>query len=161
MRSVVSMVIVLATILANGTALADTSRESKIEYIIETENVRGQIIAYSEQLIIRTVEELNKEPGIDLDENQKENIRKELKEIVADYIDDYVNDLAQIYNELLTDSEIDGLYNFYRSPEGISIGNKLPEAWSKFFWVDARYIQLLSERSVSRVTEVLSQDGAD
>lgn len=155
------VVTVLITIFTTANALADASREDKIAYIIQTENVRGQITAYSEQLIIRTVEELDKDPRVDLSEGQKDNIRKELTKIVADYIDDYINDLSKIYDEQFTDKEIDGLYTFYRSPEGISIGKKLPEAWAKFFWVDARYIQLLSERSVARVTEVLNQEGTN
>ena len=155
------VLIILVTIFATGNAIADTSREDKIAYIIETENVRAQIVSYNEQLIIRTVEELIKQPGIDLDENQQDNIRKELGKIVEDYIDDYIKDMTVIYEEHFTDDEIDGLYNFFRSPEGISIGKKLPEAWSKFFWIDARYIQLLSERSVSRVTEILSQEDAN
>lgn len=155
------VLIALVTMLVMGKALADTSREDKIGYIIETENVRGQITAYSEQLIIRTVKELDKVPGLDLAESEKDNIRKELEQIVDDYLDEYINDLSKVYDEQFTDDEIDGLYDFYRSPEGISIGKKLPEAWAKFFWVDARYLELLSERSVARVTEVLSQESAN
>lgn len=155
------ILIVLATILAPVTGLADTTREDKITYIIETENLRDQILAYNEQLIIRTMQELDKHKNLNLDEQQKVAIRDELETIVQEYIDDYVRDISAVYDNHLTDDELNALYNFYRSPEGISIGEKLPQAWSDFFWVDARYIELLSKRSMSRVMDILTEEDAN
>ncbi len=155
------VLIVLVTIFATGDVMADTSREDKIAYIIETEDFRGQIIAYKEEMIKRSIEELDKDSIDDLSEKQKSIIVEESAAIVEEYVDDYIEELVDVYEEHITDDEIDALYNFYRSPEGISLGSKLPEIWRKTFWIDARYLELLSERAVSRIAERLSQEGND
>lgn len=155
------VVIVLIMLFATGDVMADTSREDKIAYIIETEDFRGQIIAYKEEMIKRSIEELDKDAIDDLSEKQKGIMVEESAAIVEEYVDDYIKELVEVYEEHITDDEIDALYNFYRSPEGISLGSKLPEIWRKTFWIDARYLELLSERAVSRIAERLSQEGND
>ncbi len=155
------VVIVLIMLFATSNVMADTSREDKIAYIIETEDFRGQIIAYKEEMIKRSIKELDKDSIDDLSEKQKSIIVEESAAIVEEYVDDYIKELVDVYEEHITDDEIDALYNFYRSPEGISLGSKLPEIWRKTFWIDARYLELLSERAVSRIAERLSQEGND
>jgi len=155
------VLIVLVTIFATGDVMADTSREDKIAYIIETEDFRGQIIAYKQEMIKRSIEELDKDSIDDLSEKQKSIIVEESAAIVEEYVDDYIKELVDVYKEHITDDEIDALYNFYRSPEGKSLGSKLPEIWRKIFWIDARYLELLSERAVSRIAERLGQEGND
>ncbi len=153
------VLIVLIMLFATGDVMADQSREDKIAYIIETEDFRGQIIAYKEEMIKRSIEELSKDSVVELSEKEKSIMVEESAAIVEEYIDDYIKDIVDVYIEHITDDEIDALYNFYRSPEGISLGSKLPAIWRKIFWIDARYLELLSERAVSRITERLSQEG--
>ncbi len=153
------VLIVLIMLFATGDVMADTSREDKIAYIIETEDLRGQIIAYKEEMIKRSIEELDKDAIDDLSEKQKSIIVEESAAIVEEYVDDYIKELVDVYEEHITDDEIDALYNFYRSPEGLSLGSKLPAIWRETFWIDARYLELLSERAVSRIAERLSQEG--
>jgi hypothetical protein len=63
--------------------------------------------------------------------------------------------------EVFTEDEVNAFYNFYRTPEGISLGSKLPEAWRKIFWIDARYLELMSEDAMARIAERLKQEGAN
>ena len=79
--------------------------------------------------------------------------------IVEEYVDDYIKELVDVYEEHITDDEIDALYNFYRSPEGISLGGKMPEISRELFWIDTRYLELLADSAVSRIEERLSQEG--
>ena len=148
------MLLVLIMLIAAGDAMADTSREDKIAYIIEIQKIREQIFLYSEKVTSLSILELNANPGVKLDEKAKDIIAGEIADIVQELIEDYIKEIINAHTKYLTDQEIDALYNFYRSPEGTSLGTKLPAIKREVFWVDARYLELLSKRSVSRPTRV-------
>jgi hypothetical protein len=76
-------------------------------------------------------------------------------------IEDLSNSSVDVYVEYFTEDEIDAIYNFYRSPEGKSLGRKMPAVWRKIFWIDARYLKLVSEDASSRIRERLSQKGSN
>ncbi len=153
------VLIVLIMLLATGEGMADTSREDKAAHIIETKDFRGQFIAYGEEMTKRSIEELNTKSQVELDKKAKDIIKEEIAGTLEEIIDDYIKEVVDVYMEFLTDGEIDAMYNFYRSPEGMSLGSKLPAIGRKIFWIDARYLELLSERAVSRITERLSEEG--
>ena len=153
------VLIVLIMLLATSEGMADTSREDKVAHIIETEDFRGQIVAYGEEVTKRSIEELNTGSQVELDKETKDIIKEEMAEALEELVDDYIKDVVDVYLEHLTDAEIDAMYKFYHSPEGMSLGSKLPAIGRKIFWIDARYLELLSERAVSRITERLSQEG--
>ncbi len=94
-----------------------------------------------------------------MDEKKQDIIREELVGIYEEIIDDYISDVVDVYIKNLTDDEIDAIYKFYRSPEGKSIGSKLPEIKRKIFRIDTRYIKLISERAESRIDKRLSEIG--
>jgi len=153
------VLIVLFMLLATSDGMADTSREDKVAHIIETEDVIGQIVAYGEEVTKRSIEELNIGSPIKLDKKAKNIIKEVMAETLEELSDDYIKEVVDVYLEHLTDAEIDAMYKFYHSPEGMSLGSKLPAIGRKIFWIDARYLELLSERAVSRITERLSQEG--
>ncbi len=153
------VLIVLIMLLATSEGVADTSRDDKVAHIIETEDFRGQIVAYGEEVTKRSIKELNTRSQVKLDKKAKNIIKEVMVEILEEISDDYIKDVFDVYTEHLTDDEIDAIYNFYHSPEGMSLGSKLPAIGRKIFWIDARYLELLSERAVSRITERLSQEG--
>ncbi len=153
------VLIVLIMLLATSEGMADTSREDNVAHIIETEDFRGQIVAYGEEMTKRSIEELNTRSQVELDEKAKDIIKEETAETLEEIIDDYIKEVVDVYMEFLTDGEIDAMYNFYHSPEGMALGSKLPAIGRKIFWIDAHYLELLSDRAVSRITERLSQEG--
>ena len=155
------LAVVLTGLLATGQAMAETSREDKIAYIIETEDFRGQIVAYKEEMAKRFAEELNKKSPNGLTDKQKQVIKEETARAGDEYIDDYIDEIVGVYLEVFTEEEITAFYNFYRTPEGISLGSKLPEAFRKIFWIDARYLELISDDAMDRIGERLKQDGAN
>ena len=153
------VLIVLMTVFAVGEAMAETSREEKIAYIVETENFRDEIVTYKKELIKGAIIKANANANMDLDQKQIDIISEELENIVEEYVDDYMREIIDLYSSYFTDDEVNAFYNFYRSPEGISIGGKYPEISRKLFWIDARYLELLSEQAVPRITERLSREG--
>ncbi len=153
------VLIVLIMLLATSDGMADTSREDKVAHIIETEDFRGQIVAYGEEVTKRSIEELNTGSQVELDKEAKDIIKEEMAKALEELVDDYIKEVVDVYMEHLTDDEINAMYNFYHSPEGMSLGSKLPAIGRKVFWINARYLELLSERAVSRITERLSQEG--
>ncbi len=153
------VLLVLIMLVAADDAMADTSREDKLAYIIETADFRGQIIVYQEEVAKRSIDELSANPGVKLDEKAKEIIAGEMAAVFQEIIEDYIKEIINVHTEYLTDQEINPLYNFYRSPEGTSLGAKLAAINGKIFWIDARYLELISKRSVSRIAERLSQEG--
>ena len=153
------VLLVLIMLVAADDAMADTSREDKLAYIIETADFRGQIIVYQEEVAKRSIDELSANPGVKLDEKAKEIIAGEMAAVFQELIEDYIKEIINVHTEYLTDQEINALYNFYRSPEGTSLGAKLAAINGKIFWIDARYLELISKRSVSRIAERLSQEG--
>ncbi len=153
------VLIVLIMLLATSEGVADTSRDDKVAHIIETEDFRGQIVAYGEEVTKRSIEELNTGSQVELDKEAKDIIKEEMAKALEELVDDYIKEVVDVYLEHLTDAEIDAMYKFYHSPEGMSLGSKLPEIGRKIFWIDARYLELLSERAVPRITERLSQEG--
>ena len=152
---------VLIAIVAIGDAVADTSQQDKITHIIETEDYRGQIVAYGKEMTKRSLEESDARTGGELDERAKEIITEEMDGIFEEVVDDYIEEIIAVYVEHLSPDEIDAIYEFYRSPEGMSFGSKLPAIERELFWIDARYLELIAERAVSRITERLSQEGYD
>ncbi len=155
------LAIVLTGLLATGQAMAETSREDKIAYIIKTEDFRGQIVAYKEEMAKRFAQELNAKSPNGLTDKQKQLIKEEAALAGNEYIDDYIDEIAGVYLEVFTDEEINAFYEFYRTPEGISLGSKLPEAFRKIFWIDARYLELISDDAMDRIGERLKRDGAN
>ena len=153
------VLIALIVFFATDDGMADTSREDKIAYIIETEDLRSQIIAREEERTKQAIEELSFSSVVELREKEKDMMMEEVAEIIKEYIDDYIKEIVGVYVEYLTDDEIDAIYNFYRSPEGKSLGRKLPAVWRKIFWIDARYLELVSEHASSRIRERLSPKG--
>jgi hypothetical protein len=158
MRFVAAILIVL---LATGGATAQTSREEKIAYIIKTEDFRGQIVAYNEEMAKRFAQELSARSPAGLTEKQQQMIKDEVRGVSDEYVDDYIEEVIGVYLEVFTEDEVNAFYNFYRTPEGISLGSKLPEAWRKIFWIDARYLELMSEDAMARIAERLKQEGAN
>lgn len=155
------LAVVLTGLLATGQAMAETSREDKIAYIIKTEDFRGQIVAYKEEMAKRFAEELSEKSPNGLTDKQKQVIKEETTVAGDEYIDDYIDEIVGVYLEVFTDDEINAFYNFYRTPEGISLGSKLPEAFRKIFWIDARYLELISDDAMDRIGERLKQDDAN
>ncbi len=151
------VLVALLMVIPTVDGLADTSRQEKAKYIIETENFRGQIIARRDELIKISINELKALSNNKLDEKKQDIIREELVGIYEEIIDDYISEVVDVYMENLTDEEIDAIYKFDRSPEGISIGNKLPGIDRKIFRIDRRYIKLISERAESRIGKRLSE----
>ncbi len=151
------VLVALLMVLSTADGLADTSRQEKSKYIIETQNFRGQIIARSDELIKSSINELKAHSNNKLDKKIQDIIREELVGIYEEIIDDYISDVVDVYMKNLSDKEIDAMYRFYRTPEGSSIGSKLPEISRKVFWINARYIKLISERSESRIDKRLSE----
>ena len=151
--------IALIMFLATCQGIADTSREDKVAHIIEIKDFRGQIVAYGEEVTKRSIEELNNKLQIDLDEKVQKYIKEEMENIFEEIVEGYIRDVADVYMENLAENEIDAVYKFYRSPEGMSFGSKLPAIGRKIFWINARYLELISERAVSRITERLSREG--
>ena len=151
------LAIVLTGLLATGQAMAETSREDKIAYIIKTEDFRGQIVAYKEEMAKRFAQELNAKSPNGLTDKQKQLI----KEDAALAGNEYIDEIAGVYLEVFTDEEINAFYEFYRTPEGISLGSKLPEAFRRIFWIDARYLELISDDAMARIGERLRRDRAD
>ncbi len=155
------LAVVLTGLLAIGLAMAETSREDKIAYIIKTEDFRGQIIAYKEEMAKRFVQELSERSPNRLTDRQKQVIKEETTRAGDEYIDDYIDEIVGVYLEVFTDDEINAFYDFYRTPEGISLGSKLPKAFTKIFWIDARYLELIYDDAMDRIGERLKKDGAN
>jgi hypothetical protein len=155
------MAVVLTGLLATGQAMAQTSREDKIAYIIKTEDFRGQILAYKEEMAKRFAQELSAKSPSGLTEEQKHMVKEETAEAGDEYVDDYIDEIVGVYLEVFTEEEINAFYKFYHTPEGISLGSKLPDAFRKIFWIDARYLEMISEDAMSRIAERLKQDGAN
>ena len=155
------LAVALTGLLAIGQAMAQTSREDKIAYIIETEDFRGQILAYKEEMAKRFAEELSAKSPTGLTEKQKQMIEEEATGAGNEYIDDYIDEIVGVYLEVFTEDEIDAFYDFYRTPEGMSLGSKLPDAFRKIFWIDARYLELISDDAMDRIGERLKRDGAN
>ncbi len=158
MRFVAAVLIVL---LATGGATAQTSREDKIAYIIKTEDFRGQIVAYKEEMAKRFAEQVSAKSPRGLTEKQKEIIEQEVTGAGNEYIDDYIDEIVGVYLEVFTEEEVNAFYNFYRTPEGISLGSKMPEAFRKIFWIDARYLELISDDAMARIADRLKNEGAN
>ena len=153
--------IVLTGLLATGQAMAQTSREDKIAYIIKTEDLRGQFIAYQEEMAKRFAQELSAKSPSGLTEKQKQIVEEETTGASHEYIDDYIDEIVGVYFEVFTEDEINALYDFLHTPEGISSGSKLPDAFRKIFWIDARYLELISNDAMDRIAERLKQEGAN
>ncbi len=153
--------IVLTGLLATGQAMAQTSREDKIAYIIKTEDLRGQFIAYQEEMAKRFAQELSAKSPTGLTEKQKQIVEDETTGASDEYIDDYIDEIVGVYLEVFTEEEINAFYDFYRTPEGMSLGSKLPDAFRKIFWIDARYLELISDDAMARIAERLKREGAN
>ena len=153
--------IVLIGLLATGQAMAQTSREDKIAYIIKTEDFRGQILAYKEEMAKRFAQQLSAKSPTGLTEAQKQMVKEEIAAAGDEYVDDYIDEIVGVYLEVFTEDEINAFYEFYRTPEGMSLGSKLPDAFRKIFWIDARYLELISEDAMDRIAERLKQDDAN
>ena len=151
------VLVALLMVLSTVDGLAETSRREKSKYVIETENFRGQITVERDELIKRSINELKAYSNDKLDKKIQDIIREELVGIYEELIDDYISDVVNVYMKNLSEKEIDAIYRFYRTPEGKSIGSKLPEIHREVFWIDARYIKLISERSESRIDKRLSE----
>lgn len=143
----------LILIAANG--LADVSREEKAAYIIKTENFRGQITAATDETINESIKQLNAALHQELDEKSQDLIKKEMEQIVEELVDPFIADVVDVYLEHFTDDEIDAIYRFYQSPEGKSIGAKLPEIERQIFLINAGYLKIISDRAVSRLADRL------
>ena len=76
------VLIVLMTVFAVGEAMAETSREEKIAYIVETENFRDEIVTYKKELIKGAIIKANANANMDLDQKQIDIISEELENIV-------------------------------------------------------------------------------
>ena len=153
------VLVVLLMVLPTEDGMADTSRQEKAKYIIETQDFRGQITARIDELIKRTMIELKALSNNKVEEKTKNIIRVETVGIIEEIIDDYISDVVDVYIKNLTDDEIDAIYKFYRSPEGKSIGSKLPGIGRQVFWIDARYLELISDRAESRIDKRLNEIG--
>ena len=150
MRMVLTFFLMML-VASNG--MADTTKQEKAAYIIERENFRGQIVARTDEAINESIKQLNAALDQELDDQTRDMIRAQMKEIVQGLVDNYMMDVVNIYLEHLTDREIDAIYEFYLSPEGKSIGDKLPEIESQIYLINVRYLKLLSEQSVSRLAD--------
>jgi len=155
------VLIALIVFFATDDGMADTSREDKIAYIVKTEDLRSQIIAREEERTKQAIEDLSNSSVVELKEKEKNIMEEEISEVVKEHVDDYVMEVVDVYVEYFTEDEIDAIYNFYRSPEGKSLGRKMPAVWRKIFWIDARYLKLVSEDASSRIRERLSQKGSN
>ncbi len=155
------LVAAVLVLIAASEAMAQTSREEKIAYIIKTENFRGQILAYNEEMAKRFAQELSAKSPSGLTAEQKQIIKEETTGAGNEYIDEYIDEIVGVYLEVFTDEEINAFYKFYHTPEGISLGSKLPDAFRKIFWIDARYLEIISEDAMSRIAERLKQDAAN
>ena len=62
---------------------------------------------------------------IEVDQKSKDIISEEISNIIEELIDDYIKDVVDVFSNHLTDDELNAFYNFYRSPEGISLGGKM------------------------------------
>ncbi len=153
--------IVLTGLLATGQAMAQTSPEDKVAYIIKAEDIRGQIIAYNEEMAKRFAERLSAKSPAGLTEKQKLIVKEEITGAGSKYIDNYIDEIVSVYLEVFTEEEITAFYNFYHTPEGISWGSKLPDAFRKIFWIDARYLELISNDAMDRIAERLKREGAN
>ena len=153
------VLVALLMVLPTEDGMADTSRQEKAKYIIETQDFRGQITARNDELIKSTIIKLKALSNNKVEEKTKNIIREETVGIIEELIDDYISDVVDVYKKTLTDDEIDAIYKFYRSPEGKSIGSKLPGIRRKIFWIDARYLELISDRAESRIDKRLSEIG--
>ncbi len=153
------VLVALLMVIPTKDGLADTSRKEKAKYVIEAQHFRGQITARRDALIKRSINELKELSNNKLDKKKQDIIREELVGIYEEIIDDYITDVVDVYMKNLTNDEVDAMYRFYRSPEGKSIGSKLPGIHRKIFWIDARYIKLISERAESRIDKNLSEIG--
>ena len=158
MRFVAAVLIVL---LATGGVMAQTSREDKIAYIIEMEDFRGQIVAYKEEMAKRFAEQVSARSPTRLSDKQKEIIEQEVAGAGNEYIDEYIDEIVGVYLEVFTEEEITAFYDFYHTPQGKSLGKKMPDAFRKIFWIDARYLELISEDAMARIAERLKQEGAN
>ena len=152
------VLIVLIVFFAAGDGRADTALEDKIAYIIETEKLQDQIVGLQEEMMFRSIEELDTLSDVKLSEKDKRIIMEENSAVVEDVIDDYLKEIVSLYREQLTEQEIVGLYDFYRTPDGKSFASKVAEIQRKAFRIDAHYIDLISERSVARVKQRLFQE---
>ena len=119
------------------------------------------VLEYGKEMTKRSLEESDVRSGGELDQRAKEIIKEEMDGIFKEVVDDYIEEVMNVYINRLSHDEIDAIYGFYRSPEGKSFGSKLPAIEKEIFWIDARYLELVSERAVSRITERLSQEGYD
>lgn len=154
MRFVLVAVIVF---FAAGDGRAGTSLEDKIAYIIETEKLRDQLVGLQEELMLRSIEELNAISNVDLSEQERAMIMEENAIVMDEVIDDYLYDLVALYRKHLTDQEIGALYDFYKTPDGKSMASKIAAVERKAFRIDAHYIDLISERTLARVRTRLFQ----
>ena len=91
------VLIVLVTIYASGSAMADTLQEDKVAHIIETEDFRGQIVAYGEEITKRGLEESDASLGGELDQRAKDIIKEEMGEIFEEVVDDYIEEVINVY----------------------------------------------------------------
>jgi len=151
------VLIALIVCFATGDGKADSSRADKIAYIVETQNFRIQIYGYLEEMMKRSIKELEAASNAKLSEKDKNLVMEVNASILDDVVDDYVKEVVELHSEHLTDEEIDAMYEFYLTPGGKSLGSKLPEIQRKTFWIDARYLELISQRAVSRLEGRLSQ----
>ena len=150
MRMILAFTLVL---LATSSGIADTTKQEKAAYVIKTQDFRGQIIAETDERIEEAIRVFNAMLPQALGDQSQEIIRAEMKDVVQELIEDYMSDVTNIYLENLTDSEIDAIYKFYQSPEGRSLGEKLPEIERQVHLVSLRYLKSLSEQSVSRLAD--------
>ena len=115
MRLILTVLIVFLVI---DEGLADTSREDKVAYIMETMDFGGQIAAYNDEMVKRILEGMDANPQIELEEKIKFIVIEESISIIKIITDDYIDKIAEVYVEIFSDEEIDALYNFFRSPQG-------------------------------------------
>ena len=153
--------IILFVFLVTDDGLADTSREDKIAHIIETMDFRGQIVAYKDEMVKRILEEIDTNPQMELDDKIKSIIVEESSKTFREIIDDYIDEIAEVYAKVFSDEDMDALYEFYRSPQGQSFGKKLPTFEREVFWIDARFLELITKRLEERITERMSEAGYD
>lgn len=151
------ILIFLLVSFATKNVMADTTRAEKLAYIVQTEGFREQIVGYQEEMFRRSRELVEADADVELNEEVREIIAEESSKVVQEVVDDYIKEVVELYNEKLTENEINALYGFYQTSEGKSFGSKLPEISRETFWIDARYLEMISERAVSRIEERLSE----
>ena len=155
------VMIVLAVLIANGAAMADTTRNEKVAYIVDAVKYREQIIAFTEESIRKSIEDLSSQSGKEVDQNVQRIIAEETLAATDEITDDYIAEVIDLALKVYSDEEIDALYQFYKTPEGQSLGSKDPEFERQLFWIDTRYLDILLELLLPRIAQRLDQEGIE